>query len=81
MNVIWIVADTFRRGDLGCYGNPDIHTPALDALAEKSVRKQENNVIDQQPDVARELHRHLLQFIKDNEVNEDIIKPCLELRL
>jgi len=38
MNVIWIVADTFRKGDLGCYGNPNIHTPSLDAFAEKSVR-------------------------------------------
>lgn len=38
MNVIWIVADTFRKGDMGCYGNPDIHTPSLDALAAKSVR-------------------------------------------
>ena len=38
MNVIWIVADTFRRDHLGAYGNPDIRTPALDALAAKAVR-------------------------------------------
>ena len=36
--------------------------------------KQENNVIDQNRDVARELHRHLLQFMKDNDVLEDIVK-------
>ena len=38
MNVIWIVADTLRRDHLGAYGNPTIRTPALDALAAKSVR-------------------------------------------
>ncbi len=38
MNVIWIVADTFRRDHLGAYGNPIIRTPALDALAAKSMR-------------------------------------------
>ena len=38
MNVIWIVADSFRRDHLGAYGNPTIRTPALDALAARSVR-------------------------------------------
>ncbi|MQF48573.1 sulfatase [SAR202 cluster bacterium AC-647-N09_OGT_505m] len=38
MNVIWIVADTFRRDHIGAYGNPTIRTPSLDALAAKSVR-------------------------------------------
>ena len=38
MNVIWIVADTFRRDHVGAYGNPTIHTPSLDALAAGSVR-------------------------------------------
>jgi len=38
MNVIWITADTFRKDHLGCYGNKTIQTPALDALASKSVR-------------------------------------------
>lgn len=38
MNVIWITADTFRRDHLGCYGNPTIHTPSLDALAARSTR-------------------------------------------
>jgi len=38
MNVIWIVADTFRKDHLGAYGNETIHTPALDRLAAKSVR-------------------------------------------
>ncbi|GAG75347.1 unnamed protein product, partial [marine sediment metagenome] len=36
MNVIWLVADTFRRDHLGCYGNEWIRTPALDAFAGKS---------------------------------------------
>ena len=38
MNVIWIVADTFRRDHVGAYGNPTIRTPSLDALAARSVR-------------------------------------------
>ena len=38
MNVIWIVADTWRQDHLGAYGNKDIHTPSLDALAAKSIR-------------------------------------------
>ena len=38
MNVIWIVADTFRRDHIGAYGNPTIRTPSLDALAARSIR-------------------------------------------
>jgi arylsulfatase A-like enzyme len=38
MNVIWIVADTFRQDHLGAYGKMDIRTPSLDALAARSVR-------------------------------------------
>ena len=38
MNVIWIVSDSFRRDHLGAYGSEVIRTPALDSLAEKSVR-------------------------------------------
>ena len=38
MNVIWIVADTFRRDHVGAYGNRTIRTPSLDAFAAKSVR-------------------------------------------
>ena len=38
MNVIWIVADTFRQDHLGAYGKTSILTPSLDALAARSVR-------------------------------------------
>jgi arylsulfatase A-like enzyme len=38
MNLIWIVADTFRRDHLGAYGNGTIQTPTLDALARRSIR-------------------------------------------
>ena len=38
MNVIWVVADTFRWDHLGAYGNGTILTPTLDALAARSVR-------------------------------------------
>ena len=38
MNVIWIVSDTVRRKDVGAYGNKNIRTPSIDALAAKSIR-------------------------------------------
>lgn len=38
MNVIWIVADTFRQDHIGVYGHKTIRTPTLDALAAKSTR-------------------------------------------
>ena len=38
MNVIWIVADTFRQDHVGAYGKRNIITPSLDALAAKSMR-------------------------------------------
>ena len=38
LNVIWIVAYTFRRDHIGAYGNQFIHTPSLDALAARSIR-------------------------------------------
>jgi len=37
-NVVVIVSDDHGRGDLGCYGNPVIQTPHLDALAVEGVR-------------------------------------------
>jgi len=37
-NVVLIVSDDHGRGDLGCYGNPVIQTPHLDALAAEGVR-------------------------------------------
>ena len=37
-NVVLIVADDHGREALGCYGNPVIQTPHLDALAREGVR-------------------------------------------
>jgi len=37
VNIVLIISDTFRRDHLGCYGNPWIHTPHLDRLAERSI--------------------------------------------
>ncbi len=37
MNIVLIISDTFRRDHLGCYGNPWIHTPHLDRLAERAI--------------------------------------------
>lgn len=40
-NFIVIVADDLGFGDLGCYGNTEIRTPALDRLAAEGVRLEE----------------------------------------
>ena len=32
MNVIWIVAETFRQNHMRAYGNSTIRTPNLDSL-------------------------------------------------
>lgn len=37
-NVLVIVADDQGSADLGCYGAKDLHTPNLEALAERGVR-------------------------------------------
>ncbi len=37
-NVLWIMADQLRYDYLSCYGHPHLHTPHLDALAERGVR-------------------------------------------
>jgi arylsulfatase A-like enzyme len=37
LNIIVIIADTFRADHLGCFGNPRIKTPHLDQLAQEGV--------------------------------------------
>lgn len=37
-NIVLIVADDLGYGDLGCYGQPRIHTPCLDRLAAEGLR-------------------------------------------
>jgi len=36
-NIVFVVSDTLRTAYLGCYGNPDIRTPNLDAFAADSA--------------------------------------------
>ena len=36
-NILWICTDSQRWDTLGCYGNPYVHTPRLDALGENGV--------------------------------------------
>jgi arylsulfatase A-like enzyme len=37
-NVIWIFGDQHRGQALGCAGDPNVHTPNLDAMAAQGVR-------------------------------------------
>jgi arylsulfatase A-like enzyme len=37
-NVLVLFADQLRRNALGCYGNPDVSTPYIDALAARGTR-------------------------------------------
>jgi arylsulfatase A-like enzyme len=37
-NVLLIVSDQLRRSALGCYGDPNVATPAIDSLASSGVR-------------------------------------------
>ena len=37
-NLVWIWCDNLAYGDLGCYGNERIKTPAIDGLAKSGVR-------------------------------------------
>ena len=61
MNIVWIVADTFRRDHLGAYGNDHIRTPVLDALAAGGVplRFPLRGRVPDHADQGRPLHRAL----------------------
>ena len=79
MNVIWIVADTFRRDHIGAYGNARIVAPSLAALADDPA--QDNNLIDGNRDEARELHRLLVQFMRETRVPARLLSPGLKLKV
>ena len=37
-NIVFILADDISAEDIGCYGNPGVHTPNMDALADGGIR-------------------------------------------
>lgn len=38
--IVLLMTDSTRQDMVGCYGNPDMHTPNLDSLAERGIRYQ-----------------------------------------
>lgn len=46
-NVILVTVDTLRADKVGCYGNPLVRTPAMDALAASGIRFE--NCVSQTP--------------------------------
>ncbi len=43
-NVVLVITDDQGYGDLGCHGNPQIHTPNVDALARQSIELERFHV-------------------------------------
>ena len=39
-NIIFILCDDMGYGDLGCYGQPFIRTPHIDAMASEGMHKR-----------------------------------------
>lgn len=37
-NILFVFIDDMGYGDLGCYGNKEVHTPNIDRLAEEGIR-------------------------------------------
>ena len=48
---------------------------------EQACPGQQNDIISEQPDVAKELHQYLVKFMRDTHVAEYLLKPRLELCL
>ena len=47
----------------------------------KTDPKQEKNVINERPEVAKEIHAHFVKFMQDTDMAEYLVEPRLTLRL
>ncbi len=70
---------TVTAGDFSLLYSPDAGMSKLFDLSRDPG--QERDVIADRPDAAEELHRRLIQFMKDTHVPEYLMKPRLELRV
>ena len=43
--------------------------------------KQERNVVDRHPDIAKDLHRQLVKFMHDYNLPPELREPRMELKL
>ena len=55
-NLLFIFADDWGYGDLGCYGNWTLPTPQLDRLAAQEAQTQRSD------DIVKQVYEHLDRF-------------------
>ena len=70
---------TITAGDWSLLYSPEVGGSHLYNLAADPA--QEHDLIDANPDEARELHRLLVQFLRETRVPDRLLKPRLKLQL
>ncbi|MDP7579084.1 MAG: sulfatase-like hydrolase/transferase, partial [SAR202 cluster bacterium] len=70
---------TITSGDWSLLYSMDEGVSALHDLSVDP--RQENDVISERPEVAKELHSYMLKFLRDTKTSDHLIKPRLQLML
>ena len=70
---------TVTAGNFSLLFSPDAGMSQLFDLSEDA--QQDHNIIADRREVAEELHRLLVRFMKDTHVPDYLLKPRLELRI
>ena len=78
-NILLILTDQLRKTGLGCYGNPDVQTPVLDALCRDGLRF--DNSVSSAPVCApyrTTLQSGLYPHQHGVRGNGDLFSPCFK---